>query len=303
MEPFNFVGVGMAAVALDDIESMRKSAKNRLYALLRPIDLGGYGLSIHDSAVRNQAAHVTSLSCDAIQDSWSAEDKKKLAEGKRVEKIPTELANDFVVERQRGKPCCHEHTLIKTLEKEVKSCALGPWIEAQKGIGLKQAGRLLGVIGDPYWNSGHYDHPEGKLDSDGEVIRIPHDRPRTVSELWSYCGMGVVDGRAPHRRKNVQSSWNGDARMRIWNISGACLKAQGHYADVYYEARDKYADAVHSRECVRCGPSGKPALVGSPLSAAHQHACGLRIVSKTVLKDFWVESKRLHELLLVPMAA
>lgn len=46
----------------------------------------------------------------------------------------------------------------------------------------------------------------------------------------------------------------------------------------------------------RCLTSGKPAQPGSPLSKAHIHARGLRAISKAVLKDLWVEAKRLHEL-------
>lgn len=186
-----------------------------------------------------------------------------------------------------------EKSVIKTLEKSVKSNALGPWILQQKGIGLKQAGRLLGAIGDPYWHNGFFE--TGELDKNGDPVMKAYDRPRTVSELWSYCGYGVINGEAPRHRKGVQGKWNDAARMRAWNIAGSCLKAQGHYADVYYATREHYADAVHQKECHRCGPSGKPAQIGSALSDGHKHARALRKVSKEFLKDMWRESKRLHD--------
>lgn len=194
-----------------------------------------------------------------------------------------------------------EKQVIKNLEKAVKTHPLGPWIIAQKGIGLKQAGRLLAKTGDPYYHNGYHD--TGAVDKDGESVMEPYDRPRTVSELWAYCGYSVVGGESQRHRKGQQGNWNDTARMRAWNIAGSCLKAQGHYADVYYAAREHYADAVHQKECVRCGPSGKPAQVGSALSDGHKHARALRKVSKEFLKDLWRESKRLHEEAALPIAA
>lgn len=55
-----------------------------------------------------------------------------------------------------------------------------------------------------------------------------------------------------------------------------------------------YADAVHDGPCVRCGPEGKPALPGSPLSKAHINARGRRAVMKLIVKNLWIESRRLH---------
>lgn len=292
MQPFDMVHVGMAAAALDTIEDVRKSEKNRLLALLRPIEKGGYGLPTDAAAVIQQAAFVASLNCGALSDTQPKEgDDKK-------EAIPSVLAEQFKVAKVRGKSCCIEHTLIKNLEKAVKQCPLGPWILEQKGIGLKQAGRLLGAIGDPYWHSGYFN--TGAVDKAGEPVMKAYDRPRTVSELWSYCGYAVINGEAPRHRKGVQGRWNDTARMRAWNIAGSCKMQKGvegaRYREVYDTARDKYADGVHAKDCIRCGPSGKPAPMGSPLSLAHQDARGLRMVAKEFLKDMWSESKRLHEL-------
>jgi hypothetical protein len=65
------------------------------------------------------------------------------------------------------------------------------------------------------------------------------------------------------------------------------MKAKGYYRTVYEAARENAAEKVHGTDCVRCGPSGKPALAGTPWSAAHQHAHGLRIVGKEILRDMW----------------
>lgn len=183
-----------------------------------------------------------------------------------------------------------EHNVVLGLERNVRKHPLYPWAKAHKGIGPKQFARLLAAIGDPYYNT-------------------LHDRPRKVSELIAYCGydprpVGQVPGAraAVHRRKGQQVNWNTAARMRTYVIAESCIKQTarggrpaGYYRTVYDAGRAKYADAVHASECVRCGPKGKPAPVGSPLSDGHKHMRAMRLVSKEILKDLWRESKRLHD--------
>jgi hypothetical protein len=192
-----------------------------------------------------------------------------------------------------------EHQAELNLKRAMRKHPLGPWVASMKGVGEKTAARLLASIRDPYWND-------------------LHERPRKVSELWSYCGYG--DARAQVRRRGQQSKWSAEAKMRAYLIAEACSKqlvkpchtitgdkgeyltgvhlegcSCGTYRVLYDESRTKYRDTVHPWECRRCGPEGHPAQPGSPRSAAHQHAMSLRKVSKEVLKDLWREAKRLHE--------
>lgn len=177
---------------------------------------------------------------------------------------------------------------IKELERLMKTHPLGPWCKAQTGVGLKQLGRLLGAIGDPYIR------PEYELE-DGTPVSAG---PRTVSQLWAYSGYSVIAGESQRRRKGQQANWSDDARKRAYLIAASCVKQKPgtKWRDLYDASRAKYADAVHGTDCVRCGPKGKPALPESPLSAGHQHARALRIMSKELLKELWIESKRIHEL-------
>lgn len=172
--------------------------------------------------------------------------------------------------------------LLKDAEKKasanlkfrVKRHPLGKWIAATKGVGEQQAARLLATIGDPYWND-------------------LHERPRLVSELWSYAGFG--DAARQVRQRGVKANWSDDAKKRAWLIASKIVMIGGPYRVVYDEAREKYAEATHTAVCKRCGPSGKPAQPGSPLSDGHKHARALRIVAKSVLRDMWREAKRIHE--------
>lgn len=207
-----------------------------------------------------------------------------------------------------------EHDAILNLQRALRKHPLAPFQKRHKGLGEKQFARLLAVIGDPYWND-------------------LHDRPRTVSELWAYAGFHVIrssssghegtdtqssnaaagsnptpgatavtatqrtgaPGVAPKRTRGQQSNWSEDARKRVWVIASAMPKFPGgHYEQVYRQAREKYADAVHPADCVRCGPAGKPALAGSDLSDGHKHARAIRIVAKELLKDMWRESRDLY---------
>lgn len=215
------------------------------------------------------------------------------------------------------------------LKRALRRHPLGPWIKATNGVGEKQGARLLAAIGDPYWNT-------------------LHDRPRTVSELWAYCGLhvlpaashrffdahksgggskahpdhtrddtqpkvaGVVDrgdpgqgfadsqsgsaGVAPTRARGQHANWSAAAKMRAYLVAVSCMKTPtSPYRALYEDSRAKYADAIHQIDCRRCGPAGKPALAGTPISLGHQHARALRIVMKAVLKDLWLQARDIHD--------
>jgi len=160
-----------------------------------------------------------------------------------------------------------EDQTVRELEKKLKKTPMGPWILGQKGLGAKTIARLLAATGDPYWNS-------------------LHDRPRTVSELWSFCGYRPGQKKA----KGEKVNWSPEAKMRAHllmdpikkMLSKPCHSVKGDkgeylyavhvegecacspYRVMYDQARDKYRGTLHPADCVRCGPAGKPALAGSP---------------------------------------
>lgn len=158
----------------------------------------------------------------------------------------------------------HEKLVIKELNKTLKSCDLHPWIKAQKGLGDKTVARLLHSIGDPYWHN-------------------VEERPRTVSELWAYVGYRVDAGQTQQRRKGVQSNWNGEARKRIYLIAETCMKTGtkgggvSRYRQIYLDRR------------------ARTAVTRPTITDGNSHADALRVLGKEILKDLWIESKRLHE--------
>lgn len=177
-------------------------------------------------------------------------------------------------EKPRKNGCCLEHDATKNLQRAVRKHPLGPWVKATIGIGEKQGARLLAAIGDPYWNT-------------------LHDRPRRVSELWQYAGHG--DPARSRRRKGQRVEYSPTAKTRTWLIAVSCIKHQASpYRSVYERRRAATGGRLHATDCVRCGPSGHPAVIGTPWSDGHGHADALRVVGKEILRDLWTESKRLH---------
>lgn len=166
-----------------------------------------------------------------------------------------------------------EHLLTLQIQREVRKTPFRTWIKESKGVGEKQAARLLAALGDPYIN-----------ESTGEV--------RTISQLWAYAGYAVDNGTARRPRKGMSQAdlfkmGNPKVKMRSYLISVSCMKSPGgRYRGVYEMERAYQENAVT--------PDGKP------LTAGHQHNRALRKVSKEILRDLWIASKEYHESLTTP---
>jgi hypothetical protein len=248
--------LALAADVLDDLERVRIANENRLRQLTRAVE-----------------------DVDGIERGFGLPDTHP--DVKRLAALVDGLAQA-------------EHQAELNLNRLMRAHPLGSWVKATRGVGEKQAARLLAAVGDPYWHD-------------------LHGRPRTVAELRSYCGWG--DARAQVRRRGEKANWSDTAKKRAWVVAESCMKQlvkpcakvddQGWvehvdgcvcspYRLVYDAARRKYEGTVHDVECRRCGPKGNPAVVGSPRSAAHQHAMALRVAAKELLKGLWREARRIH---------
>lgn len=170
-----------------------------------------------------------------------------------------------------------EKSAVRDLEYVMKDHPLGPWIKDQNGLGMKTVARLLAAIGDPYANT-------------------LHNRPRTVSELWAYCGLAVHDGKSQRRLKGQKSNWSDTAKMRVWNIVQPIIKNRNSpYRHLYDQVKEGYQGRVYDERYAGRKLKGKTIMVGDPIPAGHINAMAERIVMKAILKDLWIESKRLHE--------
>ena len=251
--------LGSLAQALDDVEQLRKATANR-YWELTTTEKDDKGVSL-GKGLPYDHPDVTTL--------------RNLL----FEIGPKEIPIGKEQVRLKG-PGGVEHTAIKALEARLKTHPLWEtWGRHTMGVGPKQFGRLLGALGDPYWNE-------------------RDDCPRTVSALMKYCGFDVTDGVAPRKQKGQKAGWSSAARMRMWNISQSVIKTgkkSPHY-ELYVATKARYEGALHSKPCPRCTKQGKPpAPEGSPLTKAHIAARGERAISKAMLKELWRASRDLHE--------
>jgi hypothetical protein len=92
---------------------------------------------------------------------------------------------------------------------------LWPWLQCVKGIGPVLSARMLGQIPGI----------EGF---------------ETVSQLWRFAGLGVVDGKAERLVKGEKAHFNKKLKTIMYNIGRQFLKAHGQYTRFYYEAKGHY---------------------------------------------------------------
>jgi hypothetical protein len=179
-----------------------------------------------------------------------------------------------------------EHKAILNLQRLMRLHPLEPWRAAQHGVGEKQFARLLAAVGDPYWHT-------------------LYGRPRTVSELWAFCGLHTISPGGDHtgtdahlsyvaarRQRGQRANWSTVAKSRAYLIAAKMLLCGNR--ELYDTRKAATEGRVHVAPCMRCGPSGRPAQPGSPWSAAHRHADALRIVSKWLLREMWAASRNVH---------
>lgn len=187
-----------------------------------------------------------------------------------------------------------EHDATLNLQRAMRRHPLGPWVKAQRGIGEKQAARLLATIGDPYLNGNT-------------------GLPRTVSALWAYCGLHVISaggdpgqskadaqdgvaGVAARRQKGQRANWSTLAKTRAWLVIQSCMKQ----LDAACKTDTGIADHIDGCACspyrVVIDRRRKHTATTRPdITAAHSLNDAMRVASKALLRDLWREARRIHE--------
>lgn len=199
-----------------------------------------------------------------------------------------------------------EHETVLALQKTMRQHPLGAWQRSQKGVGEKTLARLLAVIGDPY-------------------IRLDTREPRTVSQLWAYCGLhtlpsshsvlgdqrshaagaltfenshGCHDAQtdsavlgsfvAAKRRKGVKCNWSTEAKTRAYLISEALVKAGVRKDDdgARY-ALTEYGQLYIDRR-------NHTAATHPEWTPAHSQNDAMRILSKRLLRNLWRAARDIH---------
>lgn len=208
---------------------------------------------------------------------------------------------------------CAEDDAVKLLRRALRAHPLGGWVRETVGVGEKQGARLLAAIGDPYWN-------------------ILHDRPRTVSELWAYCGhhvlradqctvhthemnvsadpcfpVGQARGVAHNPRADGDHSSGGDTRQgtcdaRDTGPGVAARPRKGQRSN--WSATAKMRAHLIAQSCIKQAHSpyratydarrAHTAVTHPDWTPGHSHNDALRITAKEILKGLWVAARDIH---------
>lgn len=124
-----------------------------------------------------------------------------------------------------------EYRLGVAVRKELRRHLLWPWLSEHPGLGGVQTATLLARIGDPRrfpgqpCSLGHISPPGAALgvpcpavgaeDEPCPGVMLEMRRGTGVRALWHYCGLHVVDGHAPRRKKGLRSDWDPKARAAL----------------------------------------------------------------------------------------
>lgn len=170
-----------------------------------------------------------------------------------------------------------EHRTVLSLQKRMRVNPIWPYFKDVKGVGEKTLARLMACIGDPYLR------PLG----DGSY------EPRTVSQLWAYCGMHTMpnkDGEiiAAKRMKGVQANWNTEAKTRLFLLSQNLLR-QGIRKD-----KDGNQYAVTEYGQLYLDRRAHTAVTHPEWNPGHGLNDALRIMGKELLKQLWRAAREIH---------
>jgi len=158
-----------------------------------------------------------------------------------------------------------EHAIDLQLVRLARQHFLSEWVLSAPGIGLRGFARLLAVTGSL-------------------------DRFATVSRLWAYLGMHVVDGTAPRRRRGQRANWSAQGRVVCRQLAASIVRVRrGPYREAYDRKKAEYLARPRSgasacpfgqthtnrkRETVACGLN-------------HAHSAAMRYAVKLLLRDLW----------------
>jgi hypothetical protein len=105
-------------------------------------------------------------------------------------------------------------------------------------------------------------------------------RFETVSKMWRYCGLHVVDGRAPRRVAGQKIGWSPTARTMMWKLGEAFRMQGGFYKHMYRafyeESLKKHPDWTKAHHLAHAR------RVAVKLFLAHYHYVGRQVMGLPV---------------------
>lgn len=130
------------------------------------------------------------------------------------------------------------------------------WLKDVKGIGPIITANLMNGIGD--------------------ISKFA-----TISKVWRYCGMAVVEGRAERATKGQKMHFSPRMKALMFLIGESFVKTKGGYRKIYEDCRAEYAEKWLTPE--DCGSTGCKNKGGGKCMAGHQNNAAKRKTVKIFL--------------------
>jgi len=183
-----------------------------------------------------------------------------------------ELLMDWVNERMEKQETELKAMVLKQINDEP---LWKEWLEGVKGVGPCIAGGLMAWVGDC-------------------------SRFDTISKLWAYCGMHVVDGEAPRRKRGERANWNGTLRTLCWKAGQSFVRVGEGYRDLYLQEKARLR-LLHAEPIPFDPPRlkklkpGEEAPAGEIMrfSDGHIDAMARRHTAKIFLAHYWQRAREL----------
>lgn len=113
-----------------------------------------------------------------------------------------------------------------------------------------------------------------------------------ISSLWKYCGMHVVNGESPKRKKGQKLDFNLRLRSLCWKIGDSFVKQRTpFYRDIYDKEKARQLKLMEKPTLSR-----KPDELSVPKNKLHADLRSRRKMVKIFLAHYWMACKELsHE--------
>lgn len=190
----------------------------------------------------------------------------------------------------------NDKMLVKTLEKMHKEGKISEkefeylsksleLAKASDKLEAKYKVLMMGYIeGEPIWKA-YLSHVRGLgpvlsanlIKSFGDCSKYEH-----ISSLWKHCGLHVVDGSAPKRKRGEKIDYNPKLRTMMWKIGDSFIKQNSPVFRQIY-------DSEKAKQMARTDEN-------KPKSKMHGHLRAMRKMVKIFLSTYWVASRELAKL-------
>jgi len=163
----------------------------------------------------------------------------------------------------------YEQAYKPLMEEYIKTEPLyTKWLSKIKGIGPVLSSNLIHIIG---YCDGKY--PDGRE-------KVP-----TISSLWHYCGLHVVNGKAPKRQKGQKVDYNTKARTLVWKIADSFVKKRtSPYREIYDSEKKRQISLMESN------------APNAPDSLGHAELRARRKVAKIFTAHYWLVARQIKGL-------